>query len=432
MMSVANGLFTRPGTAVVALAACLGGGLALTTPAASAACSAPAGTGATRTVTCPGGTTETVQVPDHVGAVSLKAIAGDGGATFLPGYPGTGGAAAGMFTKAGPFAVDVVAGTRGRAAADGGAGGAPGGGAGAVSGGGGGGGLSSVMLGTQALIVAGGGGGAGSSSQFGAAGSGGGGASSFAPDGQPAGLCTAPTQCFFPGAGGGTRTAGGAGEAPGVAGGARTGGAGGTVPSGGGGGGGGGGCFGGGGGGLTRNGPGDGGGGGGGGSTCVEPSITGVGYPLGPGGDGEVVIGYTVPGAVSSGGGFVSVAPAAQPVSPTPSGVAVALDCAGPGGTTCKGKVAVSLRVRKRGSKVLAVLSKTTTRIVTTTVGSASYTIAAGHFKSVRVTLNCNGRALLKRFRKLKVTVKVTISTAHGPVQLTSKRVTIKAKGTKA
>ena len=322
----------------------------------------------------------------------------------------------------------------------------------------------------------------------------------------------------------------------------------GRTPGGDGGGGGGAGCFGGGGGGISFNGPTDGGSGGGGGSTCVDASVSDFVLELGPGGDGQVVIEYTLPSApaiisaasasftvgaagshtitssgnppatitldnpaalppgltfvggmgsatisgtpagpagastvkvraangtqpdatqdltitvvaapapapspspspsptptptpkpnpkapaaiLSAGGGTVAVPPNVEPVrATTTEAVAVALGCTGPGGTTCSGKVAVSVRVRKRGKKILAVLSQAKTRIVRTNVGTATYTIAAGRFKTVRVKLNRNGRALLKRFGRLKVTVRVTVTTSYGAKQLTSKRVTIKRK----
>jgi organic hydroperoxide reductase OsmC/OhrA len=85
------------------------------------------------------------------------------------------------------------------------------------------------------------------------------------------------------------------------------------------------------------------------------------------------------------------------------------------------------VRERKRGSKILAVLSKAKTKTVTVVVGQASYTISAGKITTVKVTLGKTGKGLLKRFHKLKVKVKVTVTTTSGQKQLATKTVTIKA-----
>lgn len=142
------------------------------------------------------------------------------------------------------------------------------------------------------------------------------------------------------------------------------------------------------------------------------------------------VAGTTLPpaGIVSIGGGAVSVPSTGgkSPVATTATGVQVRLGCAGTSGQTCTGHVAVVVRERKRGSKVVGISAKLKTKTVV--VGQAKYTIAAGRFKTVSVRLNATGRKLLKRFRRMTVTVRVTVTTVSGQAQLLSRKVTLKAK----
>jgi hypothetical protein len=597
---------------------------------ALATCGSPVVTGSTATVTCTAGSGQSVSVPaNHVGGVTLEAIGGDGGSSQVDPNVSSGGGARGSYAKAGAFTLTVDVGTAG---VDGipssGAGGTPGGGAGDAGqfGGGGGGGYSQIVDGATPVIIAGGGGGAGSSGQFGIGGDGAGGADTWYPDGQPGGGCIQPPEsnCLEISGHGATTTAPGAGESEtsvsghidGQPGSGRVGGAAGAAT---GGGGGGGGCFGGGGGGTTVAGIGGGGGGGGGGSTCVDASLTNVSEPLGPGGDGVVVVSWTTPtppaitsagtasftlgtngtftitssgnpdatislddpadlpaglsftagaggtgvisgtptgspssvivhvnadngvgtaddepltinvtgtvtpapvpasitstgpakftigtagsyaitaagsptpvislddpadlpaglkftggtgsasisgtptgsagsfsvtvravagagpdatqkltievaappGTQSSGGGFVDTGGAAgPPVTTTPSGtVGVTLGCAGATGTTCTGQVAVSVRERLRGSKVIGVAARAKRTTRTVKVGVARYTIAAGNVKVVKVALNRTGRALLKRFHHLKVKVVVAVTTSNGLSQAATRTVTLR------
>jgi hypothetical protein len=138
-------------------------------------------------------------------------------------------------------------------------------------------------------------------------------------------------------------------------------------------------------------------------------------------------------GTLSSGGGYLSVGDGSSvpPVGSAANGVTVTLNCTGMAGKTCSGQVSVSVHERTRGGKVMAVLARSSrhskTRTVSVTVGLASYTVAVGQIKKVTVALNATGRSLLKRFHRLTVTVKVSVSTASGLSQVASKTVTIKA-----
>jgi hypothetical protein len=137
-------------------------------------------------------------------------------------------------------------------------------------------------------------------------------------------------------------------------------------------------------------------------------------------------------GTQSIGGGSLSLggSSSASSVKVTSSAVAVTLDCAGTAGKTCTGQVSVFARESKRGSRILAVLTRLRarrTRTVKVLVGYATYTIAAGQIKTITVALNGTGRSLLKRFHRVTVRVNVSVSTASGLNQVASKTVTIKA-----
>jgi hypothetical protein len=403
---------------------------------ALAVCGAPTITGSTATVTCPAGLSGRVSVPDHVGGVKIVAFGASGGTTTLQPFSGAGGSAQGTLNQAGAFELTVVVGSAGADGSAGGVGGAPGGGDG--SGGGGGGGYSSVTdaSGTVLMTVGGGGGSGGSNGPFGAGGDGAGGNSSFYPDGRPGGACLSPPASACPtdfvDGGGATTTAPGAGDdhpsvIGAIAGHSGQGASGGDAGAGSGGGGGGGGCFGGGGGGTDKNGPADGGGGGGGGSTCVDASLANVTNPPANGGDGVVTVTYTLPGGTKSvGGGFVDPGGAAgPPVMTLANGdLGVQLGCTGAKGTSCKGKVAATVRERLRGSKVIGVAA----RMKTVKVGFANYKIAANRVKVISVALNKRGRRLLRRFHRLKLRVTVAVTTSNGLKQAAVKTVTLRQK----
>jgi hypothetical protein len=101
----------------------------------------------------------------------------------------------------------------------------------------------------------------------------------------------------------------------------------------------------------------------------------------------------------------------------------VRLACA-PGGGSCSGRLKLSSRVTTLHGKVVGVAARaaqrkrTKRKTVTRTVGSGSYSIAAGQTKVIRLTLNAPGKRLLKARRRLPA-----LLTSSGAAQL-SKRIT--------
>jgi hypothetical protein len=173
--------------------------------------------------------------------------------------------------------------------------------------------------------------------------------------------------------------------------------------------------------------------------TAYTPPTTGGGGGTGGGTTGGGTGGGGEPGAgavLSIGGGELSLAvsPSVAPVAARESGVAVTLGCAGASGKTCSGQVSVLVRERMRGRKIIALLSSTgkgRTRTVKVLVGLAQYTIAGGTIKTVTVSLNRTGRSLLKRFRRIKVIVRVDVTTTSGMTELATRTVTIRAAAVK-
>lgn len=109
----------------------------------------------------------------------------------------------------------------------------------------------------------------------------------------------------------------------------------------------------------------------------------------------------------------------------TGDGVSFKLGCAG---GTCTGKAVLTVVERLRGSKVVGV-SKAKTKRKTVTVGSKSFTIAGGKTATIRPKLNATGRKLLKKFKKLPVRLKVTLTQAGGkPLVVKTGKITIKPK----
>ena len=112
-----------------------------------------------------------------------------------------------------------------------------------------------------------------------------------------------------------------------------------------------------------------------------------------------------------------------------PSGVALTLICDQASGESCTGEVRLSVRVSKRGKTITAVSAgKVTarTRTAPLTVGRATYRVAPGARKTIKVPLNATGRKLLGRFHRLPVRVAVTLKTSAGTKQIASRKITLK------
>jgi hypothetical protein len=95
----------------------------------------------------------------------------------------------------------------------------------------------------------------------------------------------------------------------------------------------------------------------------------------------------------------------------TSKGIQVTVGCTGTAGQTCSGGVTLESIETKRGAKVIAVASRARRHKrthKTVTVGSASYTVAAGQTQILSVKLNTKGLALLHHFHKLPVNATVT------------------------
>lgn len=105
--------------------------------------------------------------------------------------------------------------------------------------------------------------------------------------------------------------------------------------------------------------------------------------------------------------------------------VVVRLSCAV---AACRGGVLLSSRERLRAGRVIALERHTTGvrhRIVV--VGRAHYILTSGQTTSVSVSLNATGRALLKRFGKLPVTLTVTVVLGGKTTTIATNRLTITA-----
>ena len=80
------------------------------------------------------------------------------------------------------------------------------------------------------------------------------------------------------------------------------------------------------------------------------------------------------------------------------------------GQTSCKVTMKLTVKETRKGHKIVATSArpkpKVTHKIVV--LGTTSATIAAGHSKKLRVSLNRKGRALLKAHHRL--TVKLTVA----------------------
>ncbi len=313
--------------------------LAASPSPAAAAEPAPVCSGGYCTVTYPyTGAAQEWVVPAGVSAATftLDGAQGGAGAITTPIIPGGLGAklVAGLTLTAGQRLEVSVGGQGGTGTGAGGYGGGGDGGLGYASSAGGGGGASSVSASGHPLLVAGGGGGGGSNgiqpvTQPGGAG-GAGGAEAGGAGGAGGGTESDG------GGGGGTQIAGGAGGRPGVGGsfggasisGLGGSGAAGPGPGDGAGGGGGGGYFGGGGGGTAYTETG--GGGGGGGSSYAPLSALANVVPGVREGDGQVVIAYVAPPAISLGSATLSFGTQPQASVSAPAPLTITDTGAGP------------------------------------------------------------------------------------------------------
>jgi hypothetical protein len=87
----------------------------------------------------------------------------------------------------------------------------------------------------------------------------------------------------------------------------------------------------------------------------------------------------------------------------------IPVTCNGPSGAQCAFTVTLAAREVRRGNRLIAVgAAKAKTRRVKVTIGAASVAVPAGTTRTVPVSLNARGKRLLKRFKRLKVSLAVT------------------------
>jgi hypothetical protein len=110
-----------------------------------------------------------------------------------------------------------------------------------------------------------------------------------------------------------------------------------------------------------------------------------------------------------------------------PGGFKVTISCAGASTQACNGNVVAMTTETLKGSKVVAIAASVKRHKRVVTVARASYSLAGGKRITLKVKLNRKGKALLKRFGKLPVIVKITQLNATGSqVTLSHRKLTIK------
>jgi hypothetical protein len=87
----------------------------------------------------------------------------------------------------------------------------------------------------------------------------------------------------------------------------------------------------------------------------------------------------------------------------------ITLSCAGTAGAHCaKATVAATVTEQLKGTRITAITARAKTAAKSVTIATASATLATGQSKTLSLSLNGTGRALLARFHHLATTVLVT------------------------
>jgi hypothetical protein len=92
----------------------------------------------------------------------------------------------------------------------------------------------------------------------------------------------------------------------------------------------------------------------------------------------------------------------------------VRVTCKGPAGAKCKLLFRLTVTEILRGKKLVGVTARAKLKKRTVVVGSASVTLKAGETRTVRITLNRTGKALLAKRHKLPVRLRVTQTLLNG------------------
>jgi hypothetical protein len=113
----------------------------------------------------------------------------------------------------------------------------------------------------------------------------------------------------------------------------------------------------------------------------------------------------------------------------THNGIVLTVNCAGATNQSCSGKVIATTTETLHGSTVTAITASGKRHKRVVTVARASYKLTGGHHVRLKVKLNRKGKALLKRFGKLPVIVKITQLNAAGKqVTISHRKLTIKPR----
>lgn len=114
---------------------------------------------------------------------------------------------------------------------------------------------------------------------------------------------------------------------------------------------------------------------------------------------------------------------------PIPGGFKVTITCAGAATQSCSGNVVATTKETLQGSNVIALAASVKRHKRVVTVARAGYKLVGGKSITLTVKLNKKGKALLKRFGKLPVIVKITQLNAAGKqVTLSHHKLTIKPR----
>jgi hypothetical protein len=110
-----------------------------------------------------------------------------------------------------------------------------------------------------------------------------------------------------------------------------------------------------------------------------------------------------------------------------PGGLKVTISCAGAATQSCNGNVIATTKETLLGSTVVAIAASVKWHKRIVTIARSHYSLAGGKRITFKVKLNRKGKALLKRFGKLPVIVKITQLNATGSqVTLSHRKLTIK------
>src|SRR5205823_11229559 len=93
-----------------------------------------------------------------------------------------------------------------------------------------------------------------------------------------------------------------------------------------------------------------------------------------------------------------------------------------PAGAKCKLLFRLTVTEILRGKKLVGVTARAKLKKRTVVVGSASVTLKAGETRTVRITLNRTGKALLAKRHRLPVRLRVTQTLLNGRASAVSRR----------